>query len=395
VLANRIAQVGVSATMSIAATAKRMAADGIDVIDLSIGEPDFPTPENVCAAAVRAIRDGHHHYTPNPGTMGLRTAVSQKLMRDHGLEIEPTGVIVSAGAKQSLYNALAALVEPGDKVLIPTPYWVSYPAMVRLVGGEPVLVATRENRGFQLGVDDLEPHLRDAKILLLNSPNNPTGAVIDPDSLREVAVKAAEAGLFILSDEIYEHLVYDDAQYRCVATLDPALQSRTLTVNGVSKAYAMTGWRVGYAAGPKWLIDAMGVVQSHSTSGANSIAQAAAEEALNGPQGEVEKMRVTFEERRQVIFDGLGTVRGWSASPTAGAFYAFPNVSASIGGRVGDRVFGSSLELADYLLKVAKVAIVPGEAFGAPGYMRFSYAAATDRIEEATRRVREAIGALS
>ena len=251
--------------------------------------------------------------------MVLRTAIARKLERDHGLDADPSNIIVSAGAKQSLYNAMAALVQAGDKVLVPAPYWVSYPAMVQLAGGEPVYVSTSERRGFQLTLEDLEPYLSPdsgAKVLILNSPNNPTGAVIDPDELRRVATAAAAAGLFILSDEIYEHLVYDDAQYRCVASLDPSLPARTLTINGVSKAYAMTGWRVGYAAGPKWLTDAMGVVQSHSTSGASSIAQAAAVEALDGPQDEVERMRGIFEERRRVIFEELAAVKGWSASPT-------------------------------------------------------------------------------
>jgi aspartate aminotransferase len=386
-------QVGASTTLEINAAAKRMKRDGIDVIDLSAGEPDFPTAPNVGEAAKRAIDKEITHYTMNTGVLELREVICQKFERDNGVTYEPDQIIVSAGAKQCIFNACAALINPGDRVLIPAPYWVSYPEIVRLMGAEPVPVMAREETGFRLTAEDLSPHLAGAKALFLNSPCNPTGAVYSRDELLALARPAVDAGLVIISDEIYEKLVYD-GEFASAASFAPEIRDRAVVINGVSKAYAMTGWRIGYAAGPREVIKAMAAIQSHSTSNACSVSQMAALEALSGPQDDLQRMVVEFAARRDIVLDRIGQVKGWTCVPPGGAFYAFPNVQASLGRRWSGGEIESDNDLAKYLLQQAHVALVPGEGFGAPGFIRISYSQAPDRLETAMTRIAEAIAAL-
>lgn len=393
-ISSRVERIALSTTMKVSAAAKRMRAAGHDVIDLSAGEPDFATPENVRAAAKKAIDDGFTHYTQNAGLPELRRAIAEKLVRDNGVSYEPEAVIVTAGAKQALFNACAALIDEGDRVLVPCPYWVSYPEMVKLFGGVPVIIEAGEAHGFRLTADAVRPHLAGAKMLLLNSPSNPTGAVIPRGELLAIGEACVRAGVTIVSDEIYEKLVYGDEPFTCVASLSPEIKSHTLVVNGVSKAYAMTGWRVGYAAGPIELIKAMGRIQSHSTSNASAISQMASIEAIAGPQDALATMVRAFTERRDAMIGALSDVPGWRCAVPGGAFYAFPNVTASLGARAGGSTIETDVDLATYLIEEAKVAAVPGDAFGAPGYLRFSFAEGKARILEGIARVRAAVGKL-
>jgi len=389
VLARRLSRITPSATLGVANAARELRAKGVDVVDLSVGAVSFTTPDHVKDAARRAIDENQTRYTANPGTLELRTAITEKLRRDHDLTYGPDEVIVSCGAKQSIFNALAALVSEGEKVLIPAPYWVSYPEMVHLVGGEPVILPTRERDGFMLDPDALAPHLDRAKVLILNSPSNPTGAVYEPDALARVVTMAVERGVWVVSDEIYEKLVYGDARFRSVAEV-PGARDRTVLVNGVSKAYAMTGWRIGYAAAPREVVAAMGKI----TSNACSISQAASLAALSGPQDAVAEMVSAFAARRDLVVDGLAKIPGWRSVEPRGAFYAFPSVEGCLGCRAGDRVLATATDLATHLIETAQVALVPGEGFGAPGYLRLSYAAAPDRIAAALERMAAAVAGL-
>jgi aspartate aminotransferase len=393
VLARRLSRITPSATLGVANAARELRRRGIDVVDLSVGEPNFPTPEHVKEAGRRAIAENQTRYTANPGTIELRTVIAEKLERDHGLTYDPSAIIVSNGAKQSIFNALAALVSEGDRVVIPAPYWVSYPEMVHLVGGEPVIVPTSEERGFKLDPHELGSHLDGAKVLIMNSPSNPTGAVYTPDELRLVVAMAVERGVWVVSDEIYEKLVYGDARFRSAAEV-PGARERTVLVNGVSKAYAMTGWRIGYAAAPPAVTGAMEKIQSHTTSNPCSISQAAALAAISGPQDTVREMAAAFAERRDLVHAGIGRIRGWRCASPDGAFYAFPNVTACLGTRVGGRTITDAADLATYLIEEAHVALVPGDGFGAPGHIRLSYAAAPDRLEVALSRLADAMARL-
>lgn len=392
-LARRLSRITPSATLGVANAARELRAKGVDVVDLSVGEPNFPTPDHVKEAGRQAIVDNQTCYTANPGTLELRTAITEKLDRDHDLTYTPDEVIVSSGAKQSIFNALAALVSEGERVIIPAPYWVSYPEMVHLVGGEPVIVPTTEDDGFLLDPDRLAPHLDGAKVLVLNSPCNPTGAVYDPGLLERVVTMAVERDVWVVTDEIYEKLIYGDARFRSVAEV-PGARERTVLVNGLSKAYAMTGWRIGYAAAPREVVRAMGKIQSHTTSNACSISQAAGLAALSGPQDAVAEMVAAFSERRDLVTAGLRAIPGWRCVEPRGAFYAFPSVEGCLGRRAGDRVLATATDLATHLIESAHVALVPGEGFGAPGYLRLSYAAAPDRIEAALTRIGDAMAAL-
>jgi aspartate aminotransferase len=388
---NRIA---LSETMKIAAAAKRMRAEGHDVIDLSAGEPDFTTPEHICRAAKRAIEEGFTHYTQNPGLPELRAAIAGKLAQENGVSYDPDSIIVTAGAKQALFNACAVLLEEGDRVVVPSPYWVSYPEMVKFFGATPVIVDTGERNAFRLTLEVIRPHLDGAAMIFLNSPSNPTGAVVARSELLAIANACVRAGVTIVSDEIYEKLIYDGSPFACVASLSPEIKQHTVVVNGFSKAYAMTGWRVGYAAGPVDVIKAMSRVQSHSTSNACAVAQVASIEAITGPQDAVVAMARAFAERRDAMVRALAEVPGWRCAAPDGAFYVFPNVTSSFGMRAGGRVIDCGVELATYLIEEAKVAAVPGDAFGAPGHLRFSFAEGKERIVEGIARVRDAVGRL-
>jgi len=394
-LSDRIQRIGFSPTLRISAKAGSMKAEGIDVIDLSVGEPDFPTPENVKLAAKNALDKNLTKYTANSGTVALRKAIVSKLKEENGLDYAVDQIIVSSGAKQAIYNACMALLNPGDEVIIPSPYWVSYPEMVNLAGGTPVLVDTREEDGFRITPERLSSAISPAtKMLILNNPCNPSGAGYTKEELTDLADVIAEEGLVVISDEIYEKLVYDGLEFVSFATINDKIKARTVVINGVSKAYSMTGWRLGYAAGPKELIAAMDKVQSHSTSNASSISQAAAVEALTGPQHEISRMRDEFLIRRNYMLDRLKNLEGISCYRPRGAFYLFPNVESYFNKEFEGMQIRNSYGMAYYLLKHAHVAVVPGEAFGKEGFIRLSYATSMRNIENAMNRISTALARL-
>ncbi|HEY3064293.1 MAG TPA: pyridoxal phosphate-dependent aminotransferase [Methylomirabilota bacterium] len=395
-LADRLKTLAPSSTLAVQAKAKELRARGVNVISFGAGEPDFDTPSRIKEAAVAALQRGHTKYTEVPGVPELRAAVCAKLKRDNNLDYEPADVLVSCGAKHTLFNMVVALIDPGDEVLVPSPYWVSYPEQVKLVGGVPVPVATDEATGF-----DLDPaRLRAAvtprtKAIILNSPNNPTGAVFSLDALREAGRLAVERGLWLVSDECYEALTFE-GRHVSVASLGADVKARTLVINTCSKAYAMTGWRIGYAAGPRELIRAMTDVQSQVTSNPSSVAQWAAVEALAGSQDEVAKMAGEFDRRRRLIVDGLNALPGVRIVMPRGAFYAFANVSGLIGRRdpgTGAPLRGSA-DVTAFLLEHAQVAVVPGVDFGSDVHIRLSYATSAELIREGLARMAAAIARL-
>jgi aspartate aminotransferase len=396
VLARRLKTLVPSSTLAVQAQAKALKARGVDVISFGAGEPDFDTPVRIKAAAVRAMQAGQTKYTEVGGVSEVRAAVCAKLRRDNGLDYEPADVVVSCGAKHSLFNAMVALLDPGDEVLVPSPYWVSYPEQVRLLDGVPVAVATEEATGFDLDVDRLRAALTPrTKMVVLNSPNNPTGAVFSAAALEGVARLAVERSLWIISDECYEPFTFG-GRHRSVAALGPDVKARTLVVNTCSKAYAMTGWRLGYAAGPRELIRAMTDVQSQVTSNPSSVAQWAAVEALTGPQDEVAVMAAEFDARRHLIVEGLNALPGLRCVMPRGAFYAFPNVSGLFGRRApsGGETLRTSTDVAAFLLTEAQVAVVPGVDFGSDAHVRLSYATSAPLIREGLRRMEAAIRGL-
>jgi len=371
-----------SPTLGITARAKQMRAQGIDVVSFGAGEPDFDTPEPIKRAAIAALEAGDTKYTASSGTEPLRAAICEKLRRDNGLSYQPNEVIVSAGAKHSLFNLMQAVLDPGDQVIIPAPYWVSYPEQVKLAGGAPVFVQAPEQDGFRVTADAIRFALTpETKMLILNSPSNPTGAAIPEEELARIAALAVERELIVVSDEIYEKLTYDGKRHTSIASLGDEIKARTFTVNGFSKAYSMTGWRLGYAAGNKTIVAAMGRIQDQSTSNPTSFAQAGAVTALNGPQDDVAEMARAFEQRRNVIVDRLNAIPGVQCVKPDGAFYVFPNVSGLFSKRVPD-----SDALTEQLLAEAKVAVVPGSGFGAPDYIRLSYATSLEQIQEGMDR---------
>ncbi|MEW6742867.1 MAG: pyridoxal phosphate-dependent aminotransferase [Planctomycetota bacterium] len=391
-IAERIARMDPSPTLQVSARARRMRAEGIDIVDLSAGQPDFPTPEHIKQAACKAIADNQTRYTDNEGIPELREAIAHKLKTENGVSYSPADIIVSCGAKQSLYNACLALVNKGDDVLIPSPYWVSYPAQVALAEGNAVYVPRREANDFVLTVADLEAKLtRRSKLIFINTPCNPTGAVYSAEQLAELCEFAVARGLWLLLDEIYEKLVYDGVPHVCPASLSERIKERTIVINGVSKSYAMTGWRIGYAAGPSEVINAMKTIQSHSTSNTASISQYAALAAIAGPQDDMRRMTATFQRRRDVLFEGLQSLPGLRVNRAKGAFYLFCNIEGLFGKQHAGKKISNSADFAAYLLEAAHVAAVAGEAFGAPSYVRFSYATSTEQLEKAVVRIRDAI----
>jgi aspartate aminotransferase len=399
VLADRLKTLVPSSTLAVQAKARELRRRGIDVISFGAGEPDFDTPERIKNAAIQAMRHGHTKYTEVGGVPELRAAVCAKLKRDNGLTYEPAEVLVSCGAKHTLFNMAVALLDPGDEVLVPSPYWVSYPEQARLVGAVPVPVPTSEATGF-----DLDPaRLRAAvtprtKVIILNSPNNPTGAVFSPASLAAVAELALERDLFVVSDECYESLTFD-GRHASIAALGPEVKARTLVVNTCSKSYAMTGWRIGFAAGPRELIAAMTDVQSQVTSNPSSVAQWAAVEALGGPQDEVARMAAEFDRRRRLIVQGLTALPGVSCVTPKGAFYVFPNVSRLFGrtwpATGGPATLKSSLDVTAFFLEEARVAVVPGLDFGSDDHVRLSYATSDALITEGLARMAAALERLA
>jgi len=394
-IADRISRIDESATLKIAGRAKAMAAEGIDVVDFSVGEPDFPTPENIKEAAKRAIDDNFTGYTASDGIPELRKAILQRYRDDHNLSYEMDQVIVSCGAKHSLYNVANALFNNGEEMILPAPYWVSYPAIASMVRAKDVIVPTREENGFRLTAAELKAHVTsNTKALMLNNPSNPTGSAYSRAELEAIAEVVLERGLYVIADEIYDKIVYDDYVFTPFASLSAEIKQRTVTVNGVSKAYSMTGWRIGYALAQREIIAAMGKVQSHSTSNASSIAQKAGLEAISGPQDAVGQMAAQFEERRNFLLERLLAIPGINCHKPEGAFYLFPNVSAFFGSRHGGMVIRDAYGLARFLLEQARVAVVPGEAFGGPDNIRLSYACSLENLEKGIDRIARALALL-
>jgi len=396
VLADRTKLIKPSVTLAIAAKAGKLRAEGIDVVNFSAGEPDFDTPEHIKAAAHDALRKGLTKYTDVKGIEPLREAIAQKYQKEYGLSYRKEDVLVSCGAKHSLYNLLQALVNPGDEVLIPAPYWVSYADMALLAGGVPKLIATDESTGFRIKPEQLQAALTPrTKVFFLNSPCNPTGATYHKDELLAIGKVLEKHPCLIFADDIYEKIIYDGFEVHNLVALCANLRERTVIINGVSKTYAMTGWRIGYAMGASDIIAAAGKIQSQSTSNPTSIAQWAALEAVRGPQEAIAMMVREFQKRRNVIVERLNTIPGIRCLKPEGAFYVFPNISGLIGKSTNAKKLTSPCDVADYLLEEAKVAGVPGEDFGSQQHIRFSYATSLEDIEKGCTRIRDAVAKLS
>jgi aspartate aminotransferase len=391
-LADRVNRIQPSPTLAIDAKAKALRAQGVDVVSFGAGEPDFDTPAAIGDAARSAIDSGFTKYTPVGGINDLKDAISIKMKRDHGIEYSREEICVSCGAKHSLYNISQALIQDGDEVIIPAPYWVSYPDQVMLAGGTPIFIETREDSSFKITPQQLEKAITPrTKALIINSPCNPTGTSYTVEELRAIAQVCLRHDFMIISDDIYERLIYDGLVFSNIVQAAPELKQRVVLVNGVSKTYAMTGWRIGYACGPKELIAAVTKMQSQSTSNACSIAQKAAVEAIAGSQERVSVMVREFEKRRTYIIERLNSMPGVTCFTSTGAFYAFPNFSALYGKSFNGRVITNSTEFADYLLEEARVALVPGIAFGDDRHARLSYASSMENITEGLNRIERAI----
>jgi len=380
-----------SATLAIDAKAKQLKAQGIDVVGFGAGEPDFPTPPAIVEAAIAACADPRNHrYTPTGGLPELKEAIVDKTARDSGYEITPKQVLVTNGGKHAIYNAFATLLDPGDEVLVPAPYWTTYPEAIRLAGGVPVEIPTDSQSGFKVTVDQLEHGATDrTKVLLFVSPSNPTGAVYDREQIAEIGRLALERGWWVLTDEIYEHLVYEGHVQHSLPVVVPELADRCIVANGVAKTYAMTGWRVGWMIGPADAVEAATNLQSHATSNVNNVAQRATIAALTGDLSAVEEMREAFDRRRRTIFRMLSDIDGVTCVEPEGAFYAFPSFEAILGRELRGARPKTTLELAELVLEQSRVAFVPGEAFGAPGYGRFSYALSDADLVRGIERVAE------
>lgn len=394
-LSERAQRIKPSPTLAVDAKAKAMKAQGLDIINFGVGEPDFDTPDHVKEAAIKAIRDGFTKYTPVGGIDELKDAVIAKFRKDNDLEYTREETIVSCGAKHSLYNIAQALFGAGDEVLIPSPYWVSYPDQALLNDAVPVIVKTCEGDNFMVKPEALEAKItKKTKALVLNSPSNPTGLTYDRKTFEAIAEIALRHNIYIISDEIYEKLVYDGTEHMSIASLGKEIKERTIVVNGLSKSHAMTGWRIGYAAGPKEIIKAMTNIQSQSTSNPTSIAQKAAVEALNGPQDFFSVMHAEFDRRRRFLVGELNSIDGITCLKPTGAFYAFPNVSKLYGRKTASRQINSSLDMAMYMLEDANVALVHGEAFGDDSYIRISYATSMENIGKGLERIKQAVSRL-
>lgn len=398
VLASRLSRIKPSPTIAVTAKARELKAAGRDVIGLGAGEPDFDTPDHIKQAAIEAIESGDTKYTAVDGTPALKQAIAAKFKRDNGLDYSPAEITVGTGGKQVLYNALMATLNPGDEVIIPAPYWVSYPDMVLLAEGEPVIVPCPQNNGFKLLPEALEQAITPkTKWIILNSPSNPTGAGYSREDMKALTdVLKRHPHVWIMTDDMYEKLVYDDFTFCTPAEVEPELFERTLTVNGVSKAYCMTGWRIGFAGGPAELIKAMAKVQSQSTSNPSSVSQAAAVAALEGPQDFIAEHNKAFKARRDLVVEALNACPGLSCHKPEGAFYVYPSCAGVIGKRTPDgKVIETDEDFVTYLLEAEGVAVVQGSAFGLAPYFRISYATATEALDEACTRIRRACEALS
>ena len=391
-ISKRVLSIKPSPTLAIDAKAKALKQQGVDVINFGVGEPDFDTPANIKEAAITAINAGFTKYCPVAGTPELKNAIINKLKRDNGLAYAPDEIIVSSGAKHSIYNLIQSVIDDGDEVIIPAPYWVSYTDIVILAGGKPVIINTSDKTNFKIIPENIEKVLTSkTKAIIVNSPSNPTGVTYAVDELKAIAQVCVKNKILIISDDIYEKLVYDNFKFTSIAEVSPEAKESTIVINGVSKAYSMTGWRIGYAAGSKNIISAMTKTQSQSTSNASSISIKAAVEALNGTQQYVEFMRKEFEKRRNYILERLNAVKGVECRKPEGAFYVFPNIKTFLGKSFNGKNVSTDIELADYLLDVAKIAVVPGSAFGADGYIRLSYATSIENIKTGIDRLETAL----
>ncbi|MGP3981857.1 pyridoxal phosphate-dependent aminotransferase [Streptomyces sp. KR80] len=390
----RIGAISESATLAVDAKAKALKAAGRPVIGFGAGEPDFPTPDYIVEAAAEACRNPkYHRYTPAGGLPELKAAIAEKTRRDSGYEVEPAQVLVTNGGKQAIYEAFAAILDPGDEVIVPAPYWTTYPESIRLAGGVPVEVVADETTGYRVSVEQLEAARTDrTKVLLFVSPSNPTGAVYSRAQVEEIGRWAAEHGLWVLTDEIYEHLVYGDAEFSSLPVVVPELRDKCIVVNGVAKTYAMTGWRVGWVIGPKDVVKAATNLQSHATSNVSNVAQVAALAAVSGDLEAVAKMREAFDRRRRTIVRMLNEIDGVECPEPEGAFYAYPSVKALLGKEIRGKRAQTSVELAEVILEAAEVAVVPGEAFGTPGYLRLSYALGDEDLVEGVSRLQKLLG---
>jgi len=390
-ISTRIGSIAPSATMAVSTKAKALQAAGEDVISFGPGEPDFPSPAHVVEAAAAACRDPQNHrYSATAGLGELREAVAEATTKNSKVEVAPSQVLVTNGGKYAVFAACAALLDPGDEVIVPAPYWVSYPWTIHLAGGVAVPVLADQSTGFQVTIDQLDQAVTDrTKALIFVSPSNPTGAVYSPEQVRELASWAAQRGIWVIADEIYEHFVYDDARFSSIAA---SMDDRWVIVNGVAKAYAMPGWRVGWMVGPSDVVKAASGLQSHSTSNVCNVAQQAALAALTGPQQPVADMKAAFDRRRRAMFEALSTIEALDCLVPKGAFYAFPNCSRLLGQDIAGRSVHSTIELAEAILEEIKVAVVPGEAFGAPGFVRFSYALSDDDLARGMERLVNFLG---
>ena len=390
-ISKRIAAIAESATLKVDAKAKALQAQGRPVISYAAGEPDFATPSHIVEAAVLAARDPkNHRYTPAVGLPDLREAIAQKTLTDSGTAVAAAQVIVTNGGKQAVYQAFATIVDEGDEVLLPSPYWTTYPEAIALAGGKTVEVFAGADQGYKVTVAQLEAaRTAKTKAMLFCSPSNPTGAVYSREEVEAIGRWALEAGIWVISDEIYQNLVYDGIKAYSITEVVPELADRTIMVNGVAKSYAMTGWRLGWMVGPADAIKAAGNLQSHLTSNVSNISQRAAIAALNGPQDEVLAMRESFDRRRKLAVAELNKIPGWVAPTPEGAFYVYSDVRGLLGREWGGKLISTSLELCDYILDAAEVALVPGEAFGPSGYVRMSYALGDDAIVEGIARLQK------
>jgi aspartate/methionine/tyrosine aminotransferase len=388
-LSRRVSEITESSTLAIDAKAKALKAAGENVIGFGAGEPDFPTPSHIVEAAKEACGNpAYHHYTPAAGLPALREAIAKKTLRDSGYEVEASNVLVCNGGKHSLYNAFLSVIDPGDEVIVPAPYWVSYPEMIRLAGGRSVEIPTDESTGFRVTIEQLEAARTDkTKMLLFVSPSNPTGAVYPPHEVEAIGRWAVEHGIWVLTDEIYEHLTYGDAVFTSLPVKVPEIRDTCIISNGVAKTYAMTGWRVGWIIGPKDVIAAAASLQSHATSNVSNVSQAAALAAVSGDLEAAGMMREAFDRRRITMHKMLNEIPGVTCIEPEGAFYAFPSFKAFMGKTIHGRKIDTTIDLADLILEKARVAIVPGDGFGAPGYARLSYALGDDDLIEGVRRI--------
>jgi len=396
-ISSRISSITESATLAVDAKAKALKAAGRPVIGFGAGEPDFPTPDYIVEAAVAACRvPAMHRYTPAGGLPELKEAIAAKTLRDSGYAVTAAQVLVTNGGKQALYNAFATLLDPGDEAILPAPYWTTYPEAIRLAGGVPVEVMTDETSGYRATVAQLEAaRTPRTKLLVFVSPSNPTGAVYSPAEVKAIGEWALAHGIWVVTDEIYEHLVYGDAEFSSMPVLVPGLADTCVIVNGVAKTYAMTGWRVGWLIGPADVIKAATNLQSHATSNVSNVAQAAAIAAVSGDLAAVDEMKVAFDRRRKLIVAMLNEIDGVECPTPEGAFYVYPSVKALIGKTLRGKTIGSSAELANIILDEAEVAVVPGEAFGTPGYLRLSYALGDADITEGVTRMQKLLSEAS